>query len=123
MGCDERADDCPNVIRYSARQREQMWKNRESAIAGTFKMPYIPKARNEFVLHLCSLLHERHELLRSSNVTEKTYPGEYLPHVVPDRARSTPLMEKEYHNSIDERFEGNRPRYCGLWTGASGATP
>ena len=58
--------------------------NMKSAEATTFTVPYILEAESEFVVYLYSLFHEHHQLVRSSDVEEKAYLGEYLRCIVPD---------------------------------------
>ena len=58
--------------------------SKKSAEATTFTVPYILEAEREFVVYLGSLLHEHHQVVRSSDVVEKPYLGEYLRCIVPD---------------------------------------
>ena len=75
--------------RYIVRSREWTLKSRKRAVARSFTNPYTPEARSEFVLSVYPVIHEDYQLVRSSDVVEKTYL---------DRALSNPLLEVADHH-------------------------
>ena len=96
--------------RYIMRSRECTLKSRKSAVARPFTDPYPPEARNEFVLPVFPIFHQDDQLVRSRDVVEKTYLSEYLRHIVPARALSTPLLGEEYHDGDDKRLLRSAPQ-------------
>ena len=96
--------------RYIVRSGEWTLKSRKSAVARTFTDLYTPEARSEFVLPVFPIFYEDDQLVRSSDVVEKTYVSEYLRHIVPARALSTPLLGEEYHDGDDKRLLRSAPQ-------------